>query len=79
MKTGMLWFDDDPKATLETKITKAANYYRQKYGAVPDTCIVNPKLMAKPEIHMDRIVVRPNRSVLPNHLWIGIEEKAGEI
>ncbi len=29
MNIGMLWFDNDPKADLEAKITGAAGYYEK--------------------------------------------------
>jgi hypothetical protein len=88
MKTGMLWFDNDPKTSLEAKIITAADYYRQKYGAVPNACVVNQKVLApipafpqiqeqdlgEGEMRVGRIVVKPSRSIMPGHLWIGVEE-----
>lgn len=75
MKTGMMWFDNDPKTTLDTKICAAVEYYRHKYGAAPDVCFVNPRLLSEPESHVGQVVVKPMRAVLPGHLWIGVEEK----
>lgn len=75
MKTGMLWFDNDPKADLPTKITRAAAYYQRKYGIQPDLCFVHPTMLGGTMLRsQDRIEVRPNRAVLPNHLWIGVHE-----
>jgi len=45
MHSGMLWFDNDPKTALTTKIEKAAGYYRQKYGRNPDLCLVHPSML----------------------------------
>jgi len=45
MNIGMLWFDNDPKATLDAKIGRAAAYYREKYGKIPTLCFVNPKML----------------------------------
>ncbi len=80
MNTGMMWFDNDPKTTLEVKVQQAADYYRQKYGRTPDLCLVNPGALAKaqpePETRQaGKILIRPLRSVLPGHLWIGVDEK----
>lgn len=80
MNTGMMWFDNDPKTSLDVKIQKAADYYRQKYGRTPDICLVNPGMLdnTKPEANSrqtGKITIRPLRSVLPGHLWIGINEK----
>jgi hypothetical protein len=45
MKTGMLWFDNDPKTDLMTKISEAAMYYQKKYGAKPDLCFIHPSML----------------------------------
>ena len=79
MNTGMLWFDNDPKTTLEVKVQQAADYYRHKYGRTPDLCLVNPAILAKTQAQTDdaqcgRIHIRPLRSILPGHLWIGVDE-----
>jgi hypothetical protein len=77
MHTGMLWFDDDSRATLETKIQKAAQYYKNKYGRSPDLCLVHPTMLngSKPATHAN-ITVRPYNPVLPGHIWIGVEDQA---
>ena len=31
METGMLWFDNDPKKSLNLKIQQAVDYYRNKF------------------------------------------------
>jgi len=46
MQIGLLWYDDDPQRTLEAKIGRAADRYREKYGRLPDTCYVHPQAMA---------------------------------
>jgi hypothetical protein len=75
MKTGMLWFDNDPKTDLPTKIARAAAYYQSKYGQHPDLCFVHPTMLGGSALRASQnIEVRPNRAVLPNHLWIGIHE-----
>ena len=33
MDTGMLWFDNDPRKDLVTKINLASDYYFKKYWA----------------------------------------------
>lgn len=72
MNIGMLWFDNDPKANLKIKIERAASYYQTKYGQSPNVCFVHPSMIqANPE-KPAAIEVRTNRSVLPNHFWIGI-------
>lgn len=79
MITGMLWFDNDPKTALAAKIERAAEYYRRKYGADPNLCLVNPAMLQTggPSTVLrsaQGIAVRPWRPVLPGHLWIGIDD-----
>ena len=95
MNVGMLWFDNDPRTALMVKVERAADYYRHKYGQVPDLCLVHPSMLAEPLLTCASttpscvrcragagkagkkfaVTVRPNRLVLPGHLWIGIEDK----
>ena len=80
MNVGMLWFDNDPSTALVNKVTRAADYYRQKYGRVADLCMVHPSMLGEvaksiDDLHAGKISVRPNRSILPGHLWIGTEDK----
>ena len=82
MHTGMLWFDNS-QTTLSLKIAKATEYYRKKYGRVPDLCLVHPSMLkdarvdeGKPALSAtEGITVRPYRPVLPGHIWIGVEDK----
>lgn len=74
MHAGMLWFDNDPKTALTVKIEKAANYYRQKYGRNPDLCLVHPSMLGENAPRNNKIVIRPYRSIMPDHIWIGIDE-----
>ncbi len=76
MKTGMLWFDNDPKVDLQAKIARAADYYRKKYGISPDLCFVHPSMVNAELPRRNGIEVRTTQLVLPNHLWIGKHEAA---
>ena len=80
MNVGMLWFDNDPRTALTAKVARAADYYHQKYGLVPDLCLVHPSMLTNP--HPDlvdgtagKVAVRPNRLIQPGHLWIGKEDQ----
>lgn len=76
MRSGLLWFDDDPAATLEEKIRKAAAHYEHKYGHRPDLCFVHPPIFGgdgKVE-KVDGVTIRPGRSVLPHHFWLGKDD-----
>ena len=86
MDIGMLWFDNDQKASIPSKVERAARYYHKKYGVNPNLCYVHPKMVngdkgAKGKsnksvgnegIKIGKIRILKNEKVLPNHFWIGI-------
>lgn len=78
MKKGLLWFDDDPSIRLEEKVRRAARQYERKYGRLPDLCFVHRSAFAgdgkRKMINAGGVEVRPGRSVLPDHFWLGIAE-----
>jgi hypothetical protein len=71
MNVGMLWFDNDPHTALKAKVERAAAYYRQKYGHLPDLCLVHPSMLAGSAAESGKVSIRSNRAILPGHLWIG--------
>jgi hypothetical protein len=87
MKVGMLWFDNDQKTDLFTKITRAATYYQDKYGQNPNNCYVHPNMVASENrtesedqsIKAGDVEVHLTNLVLPNHLWIGIGTSNGNL
>jgi hypothetical protein len=75
MNIGMLWFDNDPKTDLNAKIERAASYYANKYGKLPNVCFVHPSTLTKysgEKPAPTRVEVRTSASVMPNHYWIGV-------
>ena len=74
MDIGMLWFDNDTKTDLPTKIQRAASYYRTKYGRQPNLCFVHPSMVDSSPVNTNGsgIELRTTRSVLPNHFWLGV-------
>ncbi len=76
MNIGMLWFDNDPKSDLSSKIVRAAEYYQKKYGQSPNLCFVHPSMLPSESSKAGKIEVRTNRSVLPHHFWIGMQAAA---
>ncbi|HID51633.1 MAG TPA: hypothetical protein EYP41_06320 [Anaerolineae bacterium] len=71
MNVGMLWLDDDKQRPLEDKVSRAADYYREKYGRLPDLCLVNPKMLVQ-EKKVGRVRVQPKNTVLLHHFWLGM-------
>lgn len=75
MNWGMLWADYDPKRPLEEKVRRAAEHYRRKYGHSPDRVYLNAKAAADAPAVLAGLKVLPSRSVLPNHMWLGVAEQ----
>ena len=82
MKTGLLWFDDDPRRELTEKVLRAAAHYERKYGQAPDLCFVHPSALKNGNGNGKRaakkaggVEIRPARSVLLHHFWLGVAEK----
>jgi len=82
MKTGLLWFDDDPRKALEDKVLRAAAHYEKKYGRSPELCYVHPSAFdgngngKKRVKKAGDIEIRSGRMVLQHHFWLGLAEKA---
>lgn len=73
MDVGMLWFDDGPRSFKE-KVHSAVDFYTEKYGQTPTLCMVNPSTINGGEETVAGVQVRPARTVIPHHFWIGIEK-----
>ncbi len=77
----MLWYDDDPKRSLEEKLARAIEYMRRKYGQVPELCFVHPSATSgrpgeQPIVTVDgmKIKLAPQRRVLRNHFSLVIPD-----
>lgn len=75
MEIGMLWFDDS-HLSLKEKIGRAAAFYDEKYGRRPTLCLANPITINGGERVIAGVQVRQARTVMPNHFWIGVDEKS---
>jgi hypothetical protein len=75
MDIGMLWFDDSTRP-FEEKLQRAVGYYVEKYGRTPTLCLVNPDTLEARRVHMGGIELRQARTVMPDHLWIGVDEES---
>jgi hypothetical protein len=78
MEVGILGLDNNINTPLAVKISRASEYYRSKYGVVPDLCLVHPSMLtAFPGLELvptSKVKVCTNRIVLPGYLWIGKED-----
>jgi hypothetical protein len=82
MKVGLLWFDDDPRRSLEDKVLKAALRYRRKYGHSPNLCFVHPSVFSGGGDRRVRkaggVEIHSRRSVLRDHFWLGVTDVTTE-
>ncbi len=74
MDIGMLWYDDSSRS-LKEKVQRAVEFYTQKYGRTPTLCLINPASLNGGERESTPVPIRAARSVMPNHLWIGVDEE----
>lgn len=75
MDIGMLWFDDSQLSMAE-KISRAVAFYDEKYGRTPTLCLVHPETLNGGEEIMAGVEIRQARSVMPDHFWIGVDDKS---
>jgi hypothetical protein len=73
MNIGMLWLDDDKKRSFEEKVKRAADYYREKYGLLPELCLVNSSMVSVENKKVGRIEVQPTQTVLLNYFLLGMK------
>ena len=73
MKICILWYCDDKKLSLAECVQRACDYYRSKYGAIPNLCYVHPSLVPE-QGRVGGVEIVGARTVLPDHFWIGIKE-----
>jgi len=86
MVKGLLWFDNDPRATLVAKVATAVAYYKDKHGTLPDICYVHPSMMpialnddGVPDssgkkavsVVLDGLEINAKNNILPNNFWLG--------
>lgn len=71
MKSGLMWYDSDPRKPSSVKIEEAAHRYREKFGVEPNACHVS----LDAAVSHDRLQVVANRWIRPNYFWIGVDEK----
>ncbi len=71
MKQGFLWFDNDRKKSIESKVTEAIRRYRAKFGTDPQVCYLSPADATKPVGGKIRVI--GSQAVLPNHIWLEID------
>jgi len=73
MKTGLLWFDDNPKLSLEAKIENASRRFQEKFGRTAQICVLHPTTVAgAPSVGVGVRIVE-SVFIRPDHFWLGTE------
>ena len=69
----LVWYDNDRKRPLASKVQAAAERYTERFGIAPQLVLLNPT-QAGSEDEIAGLPVRTTPLVLPNHLYIGATE-----
>jgi hypothetical protein len=72
MNVGMLWLDDDRHRSFEEKVSRAVEYYEEKYGRFPEMCLVHTGMLEN-ATQLGKVRVEPIANVLPHHFWLGMQ------
>jgi hypothetical protein len=70
----LVWYDNDRKRKLEEKVAQAAERYTERFGAAPEIVLLNPTQAGELEV-VAGLPVRTTPLVLPNHVYIGVDER----
>jgi hypothetical protein len=74
MIEGMMWYDNDPKLDISTRIQRAVAYYLRKFGKQPDICMVHPITIEKEWTKVENVFVYKANYIQPNNFWLGQRE-----
>lgn len=69
--TYLAWYDDDRKKPASAKIDEAAQRFIEKYGRVPNLCLVSEG----ERIEHEKLVVKPAHRLRRNTFWITYDER----
>jgi len=81
--TGMLWFDNDPKTTLEQKVVNALKNHARRFGRGAEVVVVNPKNADGIDLaelsKSCNVIIKAARYVTTQHMIVGFEDQAMEL
>lgn len=79
VKLGWMWFDNDPKTSLEDKLRPAAERYRQKFGQKPRLCYVNGGALADRQPAGGALQMRGADNVSPGCFLFVVDSEAADL
>lgn len=71
-----MWYDNNPKKPVSTKIDEAVVRFIQRYGRTPDVCMMNDHetlLEFKQPEHAPDLRVLSIKTVPTHYFWVGCE------
>lgn len=76
---GRLYYDNDKKIALETKLQKYIDLTKQKTNMPPDIIEINKQVYNSADVNwyifeLRGTKVRPSEIVMPNYFFVGWEE-----
>lgn len=71
MKTGLLWYDKDPKVAFASKVARATGRYRERFGREADVCYVHPSMLVSTLAQSVGLQLVPSVTVQQNCFWVG--------
>ncbi|NJN17903.1 MAG: hypothetical protein HC822_17335 [Oscillochloris sp.] len=63
----LVWYDADPRRTINEKIQDASVAYTKRFSTAPNLVLVNIADMTT----LAEMEVRSERTVQPHHFWVG--------
>lgn len=73
VKSGWMWFDNDPKTSLEDKLQQASERYRQKFGQKPRLCYVNGSTLVESQPAVGALQMCGAGNVLPGYFLFVVD------
>ncbi|NJM07151.1 hypothetical protein HC891_14655 [Candidatus Gracilibacteria bacterium] len=72
----LMWYDDNPKLTVNQKIAEAIAAYTSRFrGTTPNVVLVNEAEV----VSIDGVEVRGVNTIRRNNIWVGYERIREEI
>ena len=78
VRVGWLWFDNDPKTSIEEKLAVASRRFRRKFGTAPKTCYVSQQALASSPLAIGHLRIRSAANVLPGHFLCVVDDEVAQ-
>ena len=73
---GMMWYDNDPKKSLEGKIKDGFYYFEKKYGeGLLDKVFINIETPIDEGVSVGGLAIMHSKTVLRNHYYFVVKDE----